>query len=252
MPLPYPVGFDIADDAEAWESAGFTVRDGEFVHLSEITIRLVGRSHGQGIVGWSFANLPNTCTADVHGIPTTHATAKPANALDQATLHRNGAYAVDHIVVMSHDWQQGVRDFNDIGLKPLRLTDKVRKGVTQVIYRPSQAIIELVGPEKPPAIPQVWGFTLVTKDVDMTHHQLPDTTKKPWPAVQPGRQMTVLKHAQHGVSVGIAFMSPHVRDLEGKGEDREKLLEKRARAQEEILQKRETPGWSGPASKSTL
>lgn len=150
MPLPYPVGFDIADDAEAWESAGFTVRDGQFVHLSEITIRLVGRSHGQGIVGWSFANLPNTCTADVHGIPTTHATAKPANAVDKATLHRNGAYAVDHIVVMSvlprnqwrllygcrsHDWQQGVRDFNDIGLKPLRLTDKVRKGVTQVHAR---------------------------------------------------------------------------------------------------------------------
>lgn len=61
--------------------------------------------------------------------------------------------------------------------------------------------------------------------------------------------MTVLKEAQHGISVAVAFMSPHVRGLEGSKEERERLFEQRAREQEDELAKREARG-DGPQGSS--
>ena len=109
-----------------------------------------------------------------------------------------------------------------------------------MIYRPSTAIIELVGPKQPPKKTHLWGLTLVTSDVDRTHAQLPQSTKAPWDAVQPGRRMTVLKHSHHGISTALAFMSPHIKGVEGKGMERERLLEQRALAQEAELRKRDS------------
>lgn len=107
-----------------------------------------------------------------------------------------------------------------------------------MIYRPSDVIIELVGPEAPPPAAMLWGLTLVTSDVDHTHRFLPTHTKAPWPAVQPGRTMTVLKEFP-GISIPIAFMSPHVKDTSNlRGESREQLYQQRARAQERELKQR--------------
>ena len=44
---------------------------------------------------------------------------------------------------------------------------------------------------------RLFGLTLVTTDVDQTHAVLAETTKAPWPAVQPGRRMTVVRHKEH-------------------------------------------------------
>jgi len=41
------------------------------------------------------------------------------------------------------------------------------------------------------------------------------------------------------MSVAVAFMSPHVKGLEGTAEERERLFEERARAQEAELAQRE-------------
>ena len=108
------------------------------------------------------------------------------------------------------------------GIAPLRETSTVRKGVRQVIFRPGAAIVELVGSARTAGRPaEVGGLTLVTADVDATHAALPATTKPPWDAVQPGRRMTVLRHEAHGMSVAMAFMSPHVKGLEGSAEARD-------------------------------
>ena len=149
---------------------------------------------------------------------------------------------------LSNDWQRSVEALRAIGLEPKRQTSTVRRGVTQVIYRPGEAIIELVGPRQPPPRSMLAGLTLVTTDVDATHAALSDSTKPPWDAVQPGRRMTVVKHAVHGMSVPVAFMSPHVRGVEGSGDERERLFQRRARAQEEELRRRGEPG-TGDASK---
>ena len=149
---------------------------------------------------------------------------------------------MDHLVMVTDDIDRSIAALDGLGLRPIRRTDKVRKGVTQVIFRPGHTILELVHSNRSAtslASPgsRLWGLTLVTRDIDHTHAYLKDSTKPPWPAVQPGRRITVLK--SEGVSVAVAIMSKHVKGLEGKGQDREKLLEKRAREQEKILRDRE-------------
>ena len=238
--LPRPVRLDIADDPASWTSAGFRVGPDSTVDLGEVAIRLTGRGDSSGgVVGWAFASLPDGVRA-IDGLPT-EAVAATQLAGDLAATpapHPNGACSVDTIVYLSDDWQRSVDALRAIGLEPKRQTSVVRRGVTQVIYRPGQAIIELVGPRQPPPKPSLAGLTLVTADVDATHAALSESTKPPWDAVQPGRRMTVVKHALHGMSVPIAFISPHVRGVERSGDERERLLERRARAQEAELKRR--------------
>ena len=231
---PYPVGLDIADEPAAWASAGFRIEAGNLVRLGEITIRLCGGEGG--IVQWTFRNLQKDVES-IDGIPVAHDQSEPVQ--DHVTApHPNGCFAVDHIVLISPDWQRSIQNLGAVGLEPSRQTNSVRKGVTQVIYRPSSVIIELVGPKIAPEKPMLWGLTLVTADVDKAHALLQSSTKAPWPAVQPGRRMTVLQGHKHGVTVGVALMSPHVKGLEGTDAEREKLFEDRARAQEKELSER--------------
>jgi hypothetical protein len=251
----YPVGLDVADDPASWVSAGFDVSADSTVSLGEISINLIGRHPDEaaaaaapqqqgGLVGWSFCNLPDGIDA-IHGIPTIAAAAPVA----RRTPHPNGAVSVDHIVFQSPDADTSIRELaRKAGIEPIRETSTVRKGVRQVIFRPATAIIELVESKNTVGNPpRLFGLTLVTEDVDHTHRFLPESTKPPWPAVQPGRRMTVVQHAKHGVSVAMAFMSPHVKGLEGTSEDRERLFEQRARAQEaELEQRRKQQALAGP------
>lgn len=246
----YPVVLEVADDSASWSSAGFDVVNDK-VALGEITIHLVGRSKNiGGIVGWSFSGLPAGVNS-IHGIPTSTTVAVPAPGDNKdARPHPNGAVGVDTIVFQSPDADESIAQLAAIGVQPIRETSRVRKGVRQVIFRPSRVIIELVESKKTKSTPPcLFGLTLVTKDVDHTHKVLSSTTKPPWPAVQPGRRMTVVRHSDHNMSVAIAFMSPHVRGLEGGSKDREKLFEQRARAQEAELQNREKEASHGPKPK---
>jgi len=239
----FPVGLDVADDASTWASCGFRIEEGSLVRLGEVTIRLVGRQQGRGatkgIVGWSFQGLPSgASTASVDGIPCTPP--PTAAASPESVAHPNGATHVDHIVLRSPEADRTIQRLAEVGIHPIREQSTVRQNVRQVIFRPSTAIIELVQTKNTAkAPPHIWGLTLVTGDVDQTHAFLDKTTKAPWPAVQPGRRMTVVDHKAHGMSVAMAFMSPHVAGLEGTGEERLRLFEVRARAQETELKKRQ-------------
>eukprot|EP00658_Telonema_sp_P-2_P075102 TRINITY_DN644_c0_g2_i1.p1 TRINITY_DN644_c0_g2~~TRINITY_DN644_c0_g2_i1.p1 ORF type:complete len:238 (-),score=43.44 TRINITY_DN644_c0_g2_i1:391-1104(-) len=232
MVLLCPVGLDVADEPAAWRAAGFDLDPENKIQLGDICIRVVGRQEHPkgGIVAWRWSALEQT--DPIPGIPTIFQPDAPFSSAP----HRNGAMGVDHIVLFSPDWQQSVLDLRSVGLEPLRETNSVRRGVTQVIYRPKNTIIELVGPRKPPEHPTLKGLTLVTSDVDTTHQFFGEYVKPPWDAVQPGRRMTVLKNFP-GISIAVAFMSPHVREVV-KGEAREKLYQQRARAQEAELSRR--------------
>lgn len=177
----------------------------------------------------------------MHGIPTTAALVPPAGAtaVGEQLPQPNGTVSVDHIVFQTPDADTSIYELAHVGIKPIRETSKVRKGVRQVIFRPSKAIIELVQSKNTADhLPRLFGLTLVTVDVDKSHQLLAKTTREPWPAVQPGQRMTVVQHAKHGMSVPMAFMSPHVKGLEGTREERERLFEERARAQEAELARR--------------
>ena len=49
---------DVADPAEAWTRAGFSVDADARCQVGGVGIRLVGRGRGTGIVGWSLRGLP--------------------------------------------------------------------------------------------------------------------------------------------------------------------------------------------------
>eukprot|EP01052_Picozoa_sp_SAG31_P044723 SAG31_NODE_7900_length_1569_cov_4.458503_2_plen_148_part_01 len=125
----------------------------------------------QPITGWRLCNLPAGVNS-VHGIPTTAALvpAAGATAVGEQLPHPNGTVSVDHIVFQTPDADTSISELARVGIKPIRETSKVRKGVRQVIFRPSEAIIELVQSKNTADhLPRLFGLTLVTVDVDKTH-----------------------------------------------------------------------------------
>jgi hypothetical protein len=158
---------------------------------------------------------------------------------------------VDHIVVQSPHWQRTVSALNEIGLHPIRQTDTVRKGTMQVFYRPSECIIELIGPtctaeenagstSTKPA--RLWGLTLSCSDLDATHAFLASSTKPPWDAVQRGRKITVLQGKFHDISCAVALMSPYLSEKYSSDTERDREASERAQLQDEQLKKTASKG----------
>ncbi len=120
-PPPYPIFLDVADDAQSWQSVGFTVDSDGIIRIGELSIRLIGRlandNDDAGIVGWGFYGLPDDVVS-LHGIPVIPAGVCDrynAGSLNTAqTTHPNGVYEIDHLVVLTDDWQRGVEDFRKV------------------------------------------------------------------------------------------------------------------------------------------
>lgn len=146
----------------------------------------------------------------------------------QAPVHTNRVTGVDHVVVRTTDWRATAAAFAALGLLPKRQTIVAHMGMTQLFYRAEvqpSPIIEVVGPSeaKVPAAGQVghaelWGLTFVSADLDETHKALSNCTQPPWAAVQAGRRITTLQRKEEqGISLALAFMSPHVRAATPQG-----------------------------------
>src|SRR6516225_1816208 len=88
----------VADPADAWTRAGFSVDDNAVCRIGDVRLRLVGRGRGTGIVGWSLRGLPSDrLLDDLDGVPTTSSgAAAPAPA-----EHANGVMSIDHVVLLS-------------------------------------------------------------------------------------------------------------------------------------------------------
>ena len=73
-------------------------------------------------------------------------------------------------------------------------------------------ILEVGGPHQPdgdgPA--SLWGMVVVVPDLDATATLLGDDLGSPRDAVQPGRRIATVRR-DSGVSVPLAFITPHVR-----------------------------------------
>jgi len=80
---------EIADPADAWVRAGFSVDSDAVCRIGDVRVRLVGRGRGTGIVGWSLRGLPSDRSADdLDGVPTT---SSGAGAVAPAE-HANGVH----------------------------------------------------------------------------------------------------------------------------------------------------------------
>jgi hypothetical protein len=206
--------FDVADPADAWARAGFTVGSDAVCRIGGISIRLVGRDRGTGIIGWSLRGLPSgTSVHDLDGVPTTSSSEAPAAS---TTTHRNGVTAVDHVVLLSPDLGRTVESLAAVGVDPRRERDGEldRRPIRQIFFRLGEVIVEVVGaPDTAGEGPSsLWGITYAVTDIDATASFFGDRTTPVKDAVQPGRRITTLRHRAFGMSVRTALISEPVRD----------------------------------------
>ncbi len=135
---------EVADPADAWRRAGFSVDSDAVCRVGGVRIRLVGRGRGTGIVGWSLRGLPaKRSTGDLDGIPTTTSSAAPA----APATHPNGVTTIDHVVLMSPDLNRTVESLVGIGVHPRRERDAELGGrpIRQIFFRLGEVIVEVVG-----------------------------------------------------------------------------------------------------------
>ncbi len=200
--------FTVADEPEAWESAGFTL-DGRRVVIGDIGIDLVGRQGRGGIIGWSFEFENVAGERDIDGIPVRFS----PNPASPVSSHENGTVAVDHVVMFTPDLQRSMVALVAEGFEPRRIRDVPGSEPPrqQVFFWAGECIIELVGPVTPdgdrPA--SLWGLAFTVEDLDETAARLGERLGRPKPAVQEGRSIATVRTRDLDISVPLVLMSPH-------------------------------------------
>ncbi|WP_319453756.1 MULTISPECIES: glyoxalase [unclassified Mycobacterium] len=200
--------FEVADPADAWTRAGFSVDSDAVCRIGGVRIRLVGRDTGTGIVGWSLRGLPpDRSIDDLDGVPTTRSDDVPA----APATHPNGVIAIDHVVLLSPDLGRTVESLAAVGVDPRRerMGELGGRPIRQIFFRLGEVIVEVVGsPETASEGPStLWGMTYVVADLDATASFFGDRTSPVKDAVQPGRRITTLRHREFGMSVRSAMIS---------------------------------------------
>lgn len=208
---------EVADPTNAWMRAGFSVDPGgdadAVCRVGGVGIRLVGRSRGTGILGWSLRG-PGPDTSDPHldGIPTT----RSGGVATTPATHPNGVIAIDHVVLLSPDLGRTVEALTAVGMAPRRERDGELGGrpIRQIFFRFGDVIVEAVGsPHTASEGPStLWGITYVVADIDATASFFGDHTAPVKDAVQPGRRITTLRHHKLGMSVRSAMISAPLGD----------------------------------------
>jgi hypothetical protein len=199
---------EVADPADAWVGAGFSVDPDAVCRVGGVRIRLVGRERGTGIIGWSLGGLPSDGSrGDVDGIPTANSTAVAA----EPATHANGVTAIDHVVLLSPDPGRTVDALAGMGVAPRRERDGDLGGrrIRQIFFRLGEVIVEVVGsPETAgEGSSTLWGITYVVTDIDETASFFGDRAAVVKDAVQAGRRITTVRHHEFGMSVRTAMIS---------------------------------------------
>jgi hypothetical protein len=205
------VQLHVADPPERWEALGFTVVESR-IDLGGVAIHLGG--HGSGITSWGIRGIEPTgaidglATAVVAGVPEARGAA-----------HLNGAVGLDHVVVLTPDFERTSRALADAGI-PLRrireLGGAADAGGTadapplrQGFRRLGPAILELVEARgddvRGPA--RFWGLVVIVEDLDALAARLGDRVGQVRHAVQPARRIATLRGSA-GLSSAVAFMDP--------------------------------------------
>lgn len=202
----------VGDDAEAWRSAGFLVEDG-LCSIGSVRIHFDGA--GPGISAWTLFHPdgPEGPRA-LDGLDTELVDSLPDPSGDEASrTHPNTTTGLDHIVVSTPDIERTTAAFRSIGVEPRRTRDTTAGDapLRQRFFRMG-TIIEVIGPPEPtqdggPA--RFWGLALVVPDLEAAAAVIGPALGPRKDAVQPGRQIATLRTGELGISVPVAFMTPH-------------------------------------------
>lgn len=197
---PELVALEIADPAERWEVLGFAVSADQGIELGGVRLKL--GVDGEGIVSWTLRGIEPTQAVD--GLPT-RVTDQSVGRGEGATAvsHPNGAVAVDHVVILTPDFDRTADAVAGVGMPLRRLAE--RNGARQGFRRLGPAIMEIVqAPEGPT---RFWGLVVIVSDLDALADRLGDLLAAIRPAVQPGRRIAPLR-SEAGLSPAVAFMDP--------------------------------------------
>jgi hypothetical protein len=182
----------VADRPECWRDLGFSVDERGALELGGVSINL--GAPGTGITGWS---LPA-----IDGLPTC-----PADPMTTPVAHPNGVIALDHVVVLTPDFDRTAAAFEAAGLSFRRVRDG--GGFRQGFRRAGPAIVEVVeAVGAPPGPARFWGLVPIVSDLDALCARLgSELVSDPKPAVQPGRRIATVRRGA-GLSCAMAFMTP--------------------------------------------
>lgn len=197
---PELVALEIADPAERWEVLGFAVSADQGIELGGVRLKL--GVDGEGIVSWTLRGIEPTQAVD--GLPT-RVTDQSVGRGEGGTAvsHPNGAVAVDHVVILTPDFDRTADAVAGVGMPLRRLAE--RNGARQGFRRLGPAIMEIVqAPEGPT---RFWGLVVIVSDLDALADRLGDLLAAIRPAVQPGRRIAPLR-SEAGLSPAVAFMDP--------------------------------------------
>jgi hypothetical protein len=188
----------IADPPEAWAALGFRVSQDGVVALGGVELWL--DAAGRGITGWTLRRI--TVRHDIDGLPTGMTTEPPP----PESGHPNGALALDHVVVVTPDFDRTAVALDAAGIALRRVRDA--GGFRQGFRRLGPAIMEIVEAPSMPAGPaRFWGLVVVVADLVGLRARLAPHVGEIRDAVQPGRQIATLGEGA-GLSPRIAFMDP--------------------------------------------
>jgi hypothetical protein len=189
----------VADPPERWQALGFSVEDG---HLDLGGVQVTLGAKGRGITHWAIHGIPDTAAVD--GLSTAPAPHPPR---PQEVTHPNTATGIDHVVIITPDFERTQQALHRAGLSLTRI--RRTPGFRQGFRRLGPAILELVettgagtaGPAR------FWGLVIIVADLPALAGRLGGDLGTPKPAVQPGRQIATLKSTA-GLSPRVAFMTP--------------------------------------------
>ncbi|MGZ4184324.1 MAG: glyoxalase [Solirubrobacteraceae bacterium] len=199
---PELVALEIADPPERWEALGFSVSPDQVIELGGVQLRL--GADGEGIVAWTLRGIDETGSID--GLPTRvidQSVGRGNGVRGVEASHPNGAVAVDHVVILTPDFD-GTADAVAAAGMPLRRLAE-RNGARQGFRRLGPAIMEIVQAADGPT--RFWGLVVIVSDLDALAERLGDLLREIRPAVQPGRRIAPLR-SEAGLGPAVAFMDP--------------------------------------------
>jgi hypothetical protein len=190
---------EVADPPERWRALGFTVDGDDRVALGGVELAL--GATGEGITGWTLTGVEGV--SEIDGLPT----AVGSQPAPQAAHHDNGAIAIDHVVIVTGDFERTSAALATAGMA-LRLvresdSDRHRQGFRRL----GPAIMEIVEVPQLDGAARFWGLVIVVDDLDGLHRRLDPHLHEIQPAVQEGRRIATLDGSA-GLTPRVAFMDP--------------------------------------------